>query len=249
MATFEQLCATWSGGSAYVRLNLDQGSNDANGWNVNYSVQSRDTHGSVFGTWDWNKSGSIGGGGGSVGAATGLRTISSGSVYVGCDVNGNGSISASAFMDVAFGTGTASGGISLGRIALAPSISSLIADTITPVSARLGVELSSIGHGTSAAMYTQYRKQGTSTWTTQTAQNDVAGYNYFPISGLTPNTVYEYMAFSYNNNGDTVNTGIQTFTTLSGVKVILPDGTVQSRTVKSISPAGVVATRIVTKIT
>jgi hypothetical protein len=142
--------------------------------------------------------------------------ISSGSFTVGADANGNSQLQFGLQM-VVFGSGTSSGtsGVwNLDRIALAPSFSALTADTITPTSARLGVEITGYGHGTSANFNMYYRKQGDSTWIDLGNQGDVGGFNYWTAAGLQPAKTYEYICNVWNNNGDFNQTGIQTFITL-----------------------------------
>ena len=217
MAVVETFLATWSGGSTYARVEAYEAArNDAAGYvDIYWWNGWRDTHPSVSGTWDWSRYGQAPNASGSVSAAPGTIGIASGYSRVYCDANGNYSdYGLGEHMDVYYGNGDAVVHVDPARSPLAPGISSLTADTILPTGARLGIEISNFGHGTSAAMYTQYRKQGDSTWIAQAAQNDVAGYNYFSISGLTPGTTYEYMAVAYNNNGDTSSTGTQTFKTL-----------------------------------
>lgn len=103
----------------------------------------------------------------------------------------------------------------LPRLGYPPAISDTTADTITPTSVRLGAELSSIGRGTSATWRMYYRKQGDVSWISAGDQGDVGGYNYWPISGLTPGTTYEYYAYLWNNNGDNVSSSTKTVKTQS----------------------------------
>ncbi len=141
-------------------------------------------------------------------------TMNTGSFNVGHDANGNGSYSMNAHIAVyASGTSTASGSVGLPRLALAPSFTSLIADTIKPTTARLGVEISGYGHGTSANFNMYYRIQGSGTWIDLGNQGDVGGYNYWYPTGLKPGKTYEYICNAWNNNGDFAQTGTQTFRT------------------------------------
>lgn len=137
----------------------------------------------------------------------------------GHDANGNLTLSAGASTQASW-SGIGSGGGDYGgwvlpRLALAPVIVSNIADTITANSARLGTEISSFGHGTSAACRMYYREQGVGSYTATADQGDASGYNYFDISSLTPGKTYEYYAYWYNNNGDVSTSSVQTFSTLS----------------------------------
>lgn len=132
------------------------------------------------------------------------------------DANGNWSGShggslASGFSGV--GSGGGDYGMSLPRLALAPTIAANIADNITPTTVRLGTEISSYGHGTTATTHMLYRIQGSGTWLQTADAGDVAGYNYFTVSGLKPAKTYEYASVWWNNNGDTATSGVQTFTT------------------------------------
>ena len=107
-------------------------------------------------------------------------------------------------------------GWTLPRIARAPYGIVTSADTIKPTSARLGTEMSSFGHGTSAATRLYYRIQGSGSGWSQTAdQGDVGGYNYWTVTGLKPGTNYEFFARWWNNNGDTADSSTSTFKTKS----------------------------------
>lgn len=151
-------------------------------------------------------------------------TMATGSFWVGHDVNGNGSYSMNA--DVAVfqsGTSAASGGEGLPRLPLAPSFSALTADTIKSTTARLGVEISSHGHGTSTNFEMFYRLQGSGSWVSAGVQGDVGGFNYWNLTGLKPGRVYEYHCNATNNNGDFAQTGVQTFKTqpVSGMIAVI----------------------------
>lgn len=141
-------------------------------------------------------------------------TMATGSFWVGHDANGNGSYSMSADVAV-FGSGTsaASGGESLPRIAQAPSISALTVDSIKQSTARLGAELSSIGHGTSCNLEMFYKLTTSGGYSSAGVQGDVGGFNYWNPTGLKPARSYHYFVRATNNNGDQSNSGVQTFTT------------------------------------
>jgi hypothetical protein len=136
--------------------------------------------------------------------------------WVGHDVNGNlyvtiGDYCNAPINDMAWGDI----GWTLPRIAEAPGIAGIVADQIKVTTARLGMEITGFGHGTSAAMRMYYRVNGSGSGWTQTAdQGDAAGYNYWDIGGLTPSVTYEYFTRVWNNNGDTRDSGTATFTTL-----------------------------------
>ena len=178
-----------------------------------------------------------------------------GDVQINHDANGNASFNVFANWSTPYtGTGTTGNGsisqtFTADRLPLAPGISSLLADTITPVAARLRAEINGFGHGTSANLTMYYRLQGSATWISLGLQGDAVGYNDWNVTGLLPNRIYEYYANVTNNNGDSSNSAAQTFTTLSGVKMITVAGGTVDRVVKQILPSGVTTTRIVTKIT
>lgn len=141
-------------------------------------------------------------------------TMGTGSFWVNHDANGNASFSMNA--DVAVfqsGTSAASGSSGLPRIPLAPSISALQADTIKPTTARLRAELSSHGHGTSTTLTMFYKLTTEGSYTSAGAQADISGFNNWNLTGLKPGKAYHYFVRATNNNGDTVDSGVQQFTT------------------------------------
>lgn len=141
-------------------------------------------------------------------------TMATGGFWVNHDANGNGSYSMNADVAVfSSGTSAASGGESLPRIPLAPSINSITADTIKQRTARLGGELNNHGHGTSTTLTMFYRISGVGSYVSAGAQADGAGFNYWNLSSLKPGTTYQYFMRATNNNGDTVDSGVQTFKT------------------------------------
>jgi hypothetical protein len=153
-------------------------------------------------------------------------TMKTGSFNVGHDANGNGSYSMNAHVAVfESGTTTASGSASLPRIPLAPTISSVIADTIKPTTARLGGEISSKGHGTGVTWTAYYKLSTAGSYTSAGSQGDVSGYNYWNLSGLKPGKLYDYYLKAVNNNGDTATSSVHTFTTqpVSGMIMLMRD--------------------------
>jgi hypothetical protein len=145
---------------------------------------------------------------------------------VGHDVNGNCHVVAGVTAQASWGgIGSAGGdwGWNLPRIPLGPQFTSLIADNIKPTTARLGVEISSHGHGTSTGFTMYYRQQGSSNWIDLGHQGDAAGYNYWNVSGLKPGKVYEYHCNAWNNNGDFSQIGVYSFKTkpVAGLTPIL----------------------------
>lgn len=145
-------------------------------------------------------------------------------ITVNHDVNGNCTIGVHAFVDGRnspfFVSASIDTSLGIPRLALAPAILAIIADTITPTSARLGGELSSYGHGTTANMNMYYRLQGSGTWIDLGNQGDAAGYNYWSVTGLQPGKTYEYMMNAWNNNGDGASSSTQTFKTKSASGMI-----------------------------
>lgn len=111
------------------------------------------------------------------------------------------------------GAGSTSQTYTPARIGVAPTISSLTADTIKPTTARLGVEISSHGLGTSTTFTMYYKLTTAGGWTSAGSQADVGGYNYWNLSGLKPGKNYQYYVTAVNNNGDTASSGVQTFKT------------------------------------
>lgn len=177
---------------------LFDGVGDAN-WNVNTAGSG--TRGANF-TYSWSN---------------GDHGLDSFDITVNHDANGNCSVGAHAYVNGTtsqFGAASIDvGGIGLPRIALAPGIYGITADTITPTSARLGGEITGYGHGTSANMNMYYRVRGSSSWIDLGNQGDAAGYNYWNVTGLTPGVTYEYTMNVWNNNGDGVQSSVQTFKT------------------------------------
>lgn len=154
--------------------------------------------------------------------SNGAVQIAVASSNVGHDANGNCTLSVEYFVNepvTSMSRRGASWGLS--RLALAPSILGDTADTIKPTSVRLGTELNNYGHGTSAATHILYRLQGAGSWSQTADAGDVAGYNYFNITGLKPGKTYEYASVWWNNNGDTVTNGASTFKT-KGVPGMAP---------------------------
>lgn len=139
------------------------------------------------------------------------------------DANGNISINPSGSCTSSWGIGSASTNawVALARLPLAPPWASSTADTITSTTARLGNEISGYGHGTSCAMRMYWKKPSDGSWSPTGDQSDANGYNYFNVSGLKPNTTYQYFGRQWNNNGDSSDGTVQTFKT-KGVSGLLP---------------------------
>lgn len=138
--------------------------------------------------------------------------IASGSFTVWHDANGHGSYGADANFAV-YGSGRAyaSGSEGLPRIALAPGGISKSVDTITSTSARLGQKQDNHGRGTSSANRVYYRLNNTGGWS-QTPDQGGTGWKYNTVP-LGSNSTYGYFSRHWNNNGDTADTGVSTFST------------------------------------
>jgi len=206
-------------GQVQLNYGLASQSVGGNSSNINWNLQliPNGAYTGTSSTYNWNfqvPSGNAinSGSGGSIGSS-GSPVFASGTFTLGHDANGNGYADMGGYFNWYNGSGTAYQGYTPPRIPLAPPISSLIVDTIKQTSVRFGIEISSYGHGTVAAMYPHYRLQGTSTWINVAAQNDVVGYNYFGVTGLKPGKTYEFYATAYNNNGDSNDTAVYTFKT------------------------------------
>lgn len=175
--------------------------------------------------------GSIGGGHAGSGYWTynsnGWRTLREFDVTFNKDANGNIGIGIYGHVNGKnapyVGAGSASWTHYPARIGVAPPIVGLTADTIKPTQARLGAEIGGYGKGTSAALRMYYRLQGSGSWISLGDQGDVGGYNYWTPTGLKPGKVYEYFVRAWNNNGDTGDSGVQTFKTkpISGMIAVM----------------------------
>lgn len=204
--------------SVMLRVELWEESVDApnnRSW-VRYKLSFLTSGGSRTGTWDYwmNVNGGRVATSSFGGTHSGWQTVVDAGYWHGRDANGNGSASAEGWGDVYFGSGSTGGSIGLTRIARAPSIAGISADTIKQRSVRLGMEFNNYGNGTSAASRMYYRIQGSgSAWSQTSDQGDGAGYTYWDVTGLKPGTVYEYFTRAWNNNGDTADSGTATFKT------------------------------------
>ena len=144
-----------------------------------------------------------------------LRTFDT---NIGHDVNGYGSTGWSTNVDMNNSpyatTGGNSGSIGLTRLGSPPVFSAVTVDTIKPTSARLGVEISSVGRDTSANFEMYYRLSGVGAgFISLGVQADVAGFNYWNVTGLQPGKLYDYVCNCSNNNGDFAQSSNPTFTT------------------------------------
>lgn len=222
----------WAGDSAWwVDLNVSLNSQNTGGnysnvtlTIVTYSANGATSQTGVFVGEIWEQGGLVANQSGNYSISTGGVQIAGWSGNIGHDANGNANPYIEYYSNMP-STEMSRRGANWGlpRIALAPSISSVIADSITPTSARLGAEISSVGHGTSAAFDMYYRLQGNSTWIPLGHQDDVSGYNYWNATGLQPGKTYEYYCTCNNNNGDTATSSVHTFATkpIAGMVPIL----------------------------
>jgi mannan endo-1,4-beta-mannosidase len=129
------------------------------------------------------------------------------------DANGNwsGTFGASAsYVYGQVGSGSGTWGMTLDRLALAPTMNNPVATNVSVVTATISGSAANNGNGTSTTIYLRYKK---------TAESD-ASYvqqlgDTWNLTGLTPATSYTFQIYGHNNNSDAsgwVNT--QTFTTL-----------------------------------
>ena len=241
----------YSNGSYYAnwncRLQYVLDSQGANSSHISlYLVTYSDSSAySQWGLWD----GRIYVNGGQVARATPTQTISNGAVQltswggdISHDVNGNAYITIGDYINAPANECTHSDiGWDLPRIALAPTISSTTSSDLTTNSATIASAVSSHGHGTSSTIRYYLRVSGVGSYVDKGTGSSKA------LTGLSPNTTYQWYITATNNNGDVQTSGVQTFTTKSGVKVITTDG-VEDRVVKQILPSGDVLERVVTKI-
>jgi hypothetical protein len=124
--------------------------------------------------------------------------------WLGHDVNGNLSISVGSYCNAPVNDmNHQNTGYTLPRIPAAPNIIANVSDQITDTTVRLGTEIDSLGHGTSAATRMYYKTPEAGGWTQTSDQGDVGGYNYWTITGLVSNKKYYRLARWWNNNGDT----------------------------------------------
>lgn len=205
-----------------VRFDMTQGSQNTNGnyTNVNWSVQSITSGGTRTGTWDYNAyvNGSRRANGSNSSTHSGTQTLASGSYQVGHDANGNKTVSGSGWLDAYFGSGTASGSLTLSRIARAPYGLTQSVNSITTSTATVVLDISNRGHGTSATHRAEYKPTNQSNYTNSSNQSITdLNANNFNISGLTQNTEYHYRQRAWNNNNDTAVSSAGTFVTLAEV--------------------------------
>jgi len=150
--------------------------------------------------------------------------LASGTFTIGHDANGNQTLSLSDSIDIyQTGTSSGSGSWALPRIPLAPGLLNMTVDSITTQSARLGAEITSYGHGTSANLEMFYKLHTDSGYTSLGIQADAAGYNYWSVTGLQPATLYDYICNVTNNNGDFAQFTSQSFTTLINNSMLTMD--------------------------
>lgn len=205
-------------------------------WNNSYQVSMHYKLSCEIRSGAWNTSGPTAGpywegsiGGGHAGSgywtynSNGWRTLREFDVTFNKDANGNIGIGIYGHINGKnapyVGASQTSWNHYPARIGVAPTISSITADNISVVTARLGGEISSVGLGTSANMTMYYRKLGDASWIDLGNQADAAGYNYWNLSGLTPATTYQYVMNVWNNNGDYSQSAIGQFTMLPAPSV------------------------------
>lgn len=210
-------------------LNVYQNWQDVNGnySNVTIEIVAYSDNGAYNQSGAWT--GQLWSQGGLAANTVATRNISSGGVQIAVwsgniwhDANGNASPYMEYYVNEPYTSMSRRGSNwGLSRLALAPPITGQVADQIKPTSARIGVEIGGLGHGTSVSMRMYYRIQGVGGYTATADQGDVAGYNYWTLTGLKPGKTYEYYAVTWNNNSDTSTGGVQTFKT-KGVAGMAP---------------------------
>jgi hypothetical protein len=207
----------WHGRLVY---NLDSQNVAGNSSHISLYLQIYADGGySQNGTWDgriYINGGQVARATPSYSAGSGLWQITSYGADIGHDANGNLHLDIGDYINAPINEMTqASIGWDLPRIPLAPGILGETVDSITPTSARLGAEITNDGHGTSATLEMFYRLQGSGSYISLGSQADASGYNYWNVTGLQPGKTYEYLFNVTNNNGDTAQSGAQTFKTQS----------------------------------
>ena len=108
------------------------------------------------------------------------------------------------------------------------TVANLLATTVT-----INTTATQGHHATTSKI--QYRKQGDTTWV-DTASGTGATPS-FNLSGLLPNTIYEYR-LAITTNAGTWTQATQTLTTLPAVKLIYPDGQVKDAVPAIVRPDG-----------
>ena len=93
------------------------------------------------------------------------------------------------------------------------------------------------GEGNATA-YIQYRKVGDTNWIGSSSSTNLTGT--ITISGLLPNTDYEYRLAADNSTGTWVGTAA-TIKTLPAGKLVYPNGTVKNAIPRIVRPDGSVA--------
>lgn len=187
--------------SLYLRLASNNGSYSFNGYNNNGQIKING--GDVA---SGNYTGTVN---------TSEQQITSWGGNLTHDANGNLSINVGFAIQSGYAGNAANNvGWALPRLPLAPSFTGPTIDTILPTSARLGLTVTSYGHGTSAQIKFFWKKVGDVTYQDSGWLNWTGSTEYFTIPNLIPGTNYVYAAHVINNNGDLNNTTDSPFTTL-----------------------------------
>ena len=222
--------ADWAMGSQGTgRLELSTNWNTSTQVSLHYKLSCNISGGAYnYGpgpTWNGNMNGGHVGSGSWSYSSPGWRTLRELDVTFNKDANGNLSVSIYGYINgdnsPYVTSGSASWTHTPARIGIAPTISSVTADTIKPTSVRLRGEISSNGLGTSTTHTMYYRLLGSGTWISAGAQADVGGYNNWTVTGLKPGKTYQYYMKAVNNNGDTANSSTYTVKT-KGIAGLLP---------------------------
>lgn len=217
-------------GAPYVDIIIDcyeQSYNVAGNYSIMYwRAYVNITSGSRTGGWDWNAyvDGTyVGGGSVSPSNWSGEHTLGSGTITVYHDANGYKTVSCSAYLDDYYAQGTASGNVGTTPLALEPQGLTQSIGTITNTSAIATLDISGLGHGTSAAHKCQYKLSTSGTYS-DSANQDITDLapNTFTLSSLAPNSNYNYRQVAWNNNSDTATAGAGSFLTLADGSISAP---------------------------
>lgn len=182
---------------------------------VRYRLSFLTSNGSRTGSWDYwlDVDGARRGGGSFGGTHSGWQTVVDGGFTAWHDANGYRDVGANGWGDVYYGSGSTGGAISLRRTVQAPQGIAKSVDQVSATTVRFGRKQDSNGRGTSSANRVYYRLDNAGGWS-QTADQGGTGWKYDTIT-LLPNRMYGYFSRHWNNNGDTGDTGVDTFVTLA----------------------------------
>lgn len=175
-------------------------------WTLQYTVSG----GTRTGGWDYNvyiNGAQVANSNISVSGVTGTHTITSGTTgYITHNVNGSKSVACSAYMDAYYGTGTASGTLVLTDFP-EPASGSFASSSIKSTSAVLSATVTTNGNGTSSTQTFYYRVSGVGSYVSAGTGSPKT------LTGLKPNTNYQWYVVTTNNTGNSSTGSTQTFKT------------------------------------